>query len=55
MNHNLSHLKVFGCVAYAHFPDELRKKLDKRDKNVFLLANLKTQKHISCMIMSQGN
>ena len=23
-------LKVFGCVAYAHIPDELRKKLDKK-------------------------
>lgn len=23
---NLSHLKVFGCVAYAHIPDQLRKK-----------------------------
>ena len=28
MNHNVSHLKVFGCVSYAHVPDELRKKLD---------------------------
>jgi len=23
------HLKVFGCVAYAHVPDELRWKMDK--------------------------
>ena len=23
-------LKVFGCLAYAHVPDELRKKLDKK-------------------------
>ena len=30
MNHSVSHLKVFGCVAYAHVPDELRKKLDKK-------------------------
>src|ERR1044072_2337374 len=27
---NLSHLKVFGCVAYAHVPDQLRKKLDDK-------------------------
>ena len=30
MNHSVSHLKVFGCVAYAHVLDELRKKLDKK-------------------------
>ena len=30
MNHSVSHLKVFGCVAYAHVPDKLRKKLDKK-------------------------
>ena len=24
MNHNVSHLKFFGCVAYAHVLDELR-------------------------------
>ena len=54
MNHSVSHLKVFGCVAYAHVPDELRMKLDQRDKNVFLSAILKTQKHTSCMILSQG-
>ena len=30
MNHIVSHLKNFGCVAYAHVPDELRKKLDNK-------------------------
>ena len=30
MNHSVFHLKVFGCVAYAHVLDELRKKLDKK-------------------------
>jgi hypothetical protein len=28
MNHNVVHLKVFGCVTCAHVPDELRNKLD---------------------------
>jgi hypothetical protein len=33
----LSHLKVFGCVAYAHVPDQLRKKLDdKAEKCIFV-------------------
>ena len=30
MKHNVVHLKVFGCVTYAHVPDELRKKLDNK-------------------------
>jgi hypothetical protein len=25
---NVSHLRTFGCIAYAHIPSELRKKLD---------------------------
>ena len=27
---DLSHLKVFGCLAYVHIPDELRSKLDPK-------------------------
>ena len=27
---DLSHLKVFGCIAYVHVPDELRTKLDPK-------------------------
>ena len=26
----MSHMRVFGCVAYAHIPDEERRKLDKK-------------------------
>ena len=52
MNHSVSHLKFFGCVAYAHVPDELRKKLENKGKNVFLFLTLKTQKHTSSMILS---
>jgi len=34
---DVSHLKIFGCTAYAHIPDEKRKKLDnKGEKYVFL-------------------
>jgi hypothetical protein len=36
MKHNVAHLKVFGCVTYAHVPDELRKKLyNKGQKCIF--------------------
>lgn len=34
---SISHLRVFGCVAYAHFPKEQRGKLDeKSEKCIFI-------------------
>ena len=34
---DLEHLKVFGCIAYVHVPDELGTKLDpKAEKCVFI-------------------
>jgi hypothetical protein len=34
---NVSHLKVFGCIAYVHVPDEKRSKLDpKVEKCIFI-------------------
>ena len=38
MNHSVSHLKVFGCVAYAHIPDELRRKLDKKGQKCIFVS-----------------
>ena len=38
MNHSVSHLKVFGCVAYAHIPDELRRKLDKKGQKCIFVG-----------------
>lgn len=33
----IDHFRIFGCIAYAHVPDEKRKKLDdKSEKCVFL-------------------
>eukprot|EP00253_Pinus_taeda_P031858 PITA_31858 len=33
----VTHMKVFGCVAYAHIPDQLRRKLDsKGEKCIFI-------------------
>ena len=35
--HNISHFRVFGCVAYSLVPSELRKKLDdKSEKCIFI-------------------
>ena len=37
---SVDHLKFFGCIAYAHIPDEKRKKLDdKAEKCVFVGVN----------------
>jgi hypothetical protein len=34
---NVSHFKIFGCIAFAHIPEELRKKLDNRsEKCIFI-------------------
>ena len=34
---DLSHLKVFGCIAYVHVPDALCTKLDtKIEKQIFI-------------------
>ena len=45
---DLSHLKVFGCLAYVHIPDELRSKLDpKAEKCVFIGYSLE-QKGYHC-------
>ncbi len=34
---NVSHLRVFGCIAYVHVPDEKRSKLDpKAEKCIFI-------------------
>ena len=33
----VDHFRIFGCVAYAHIPNQKRKKLDdKREKCIFL-------------------
>jgi hypothetical protein len=45
---DLSHLKVFGCIAYVHVPNELRTKLDsKAEKCVFIGYSLE-QKGYKC-------
>ena len=43
---DVSHLKVSGCIAYVHVPDELR-------KNVYLLDILWSRKDIVAITLSQ--
>jgi hypothetical protein len=39
---DVSHLRVFGCTAYLHVPDEKKSKLDpKTDKCIFISYPLK--------------
>ena len=41
---DISHLKVFGCVAYAHIPDSVRKKLDKKAEKLRFVRYCKNSK-----------
>jgi hypothetical protein len=43
---NVSHLKVFGCIAYVHVPDEKRSKLDpKVVRCIFIRYSLEQNKY----------
>lgn len=35
---NISHLRVFGSLAYRHVPDQLRKKLDDKGEQMILVG-----------------
>ena len=56
---DLSHLKVFGCIAYVHIPDELRTKLDPKAEKCIFVAILLSRKvtgaitplHVSCVLV----
>lgn len=35
---NISHIRVFGCAAYSHVPEQLRSKLDSKAENMVLVG-----------------
>jgi transposase InsO family protein len=41
---NVVHITTFGCITFTHIPSELRKKLDDRVRNAFLLATVRDSK-----------
>ena len=45
---DVSHLKVFGCIASVHIPDELRTKLDPKAKKCIFIGNSLEQKGYRC-------
>ena len=45
---DLSHMKVFGCIAYVHVPDELRIKLDPKAKKCVFTGYFLEQKGYKC-------
>ena len=45
---DLSHLKVFGCIAYVHVPDELRTKLDPKAEKCVFIGYFLEQKGYMC-------
>ncbi|MCO5611256.1 hypothetical protein L7F22_065508 [Adiantum nelumboides] len=45
---NVSHFKVFGCIAYVHVRDELRTKLDPKAKKCVFIGYLVEQKGYKC-------
>ncbi len=49
---DVSHFRVFGCIAYVHVPNEKRSKLDpKADKCIFIGYSLE-QKGYRCFNLS---
>jgi hypothetical protein len=38
MKSSVSHFNCFGCVAYAHVPEEMRRKLDDRSENLIFFG-----------------
>ncbi|MCO5550434.1 hypothetical protein L7F22_003921 [Adiantum nelumboides] len=45
---DVSHFKVFGCIAYVHVPNELRAKLNSKAKKCVFIAYSVEQKGYEC-------
>jgi hypothetical protein len=45
---NVLHLRVFGCIAYVHVPDEKRSKLDLKAEKCIFIGYYLEQKGYRC-------
>jgi hypothetical protein len=45
---NVSHLRVFGCIAYVHVPNEKRSKLDPKVEKCIFIGYFLEQKGYKC-------
>jgi len=45
---DIGHLKVFGCIAYVHVRDELRKKLDPKAEKCIFIGYAQDRKAYKC-------
>jgi len=45
---DVSHLKVFGCIAYVHFPNVKRSKLDPKAEKCIFIGYSSEQKGYRC-------
>jgi len=51
---NVSHLKVFGCIAYVHVPDEKKSKLHPKVENCIFIGYSLEEKGYRCFNPSTG-
>jgi len=47
-NPDVSHLRMFGCIAYVHVPDEKRSKIDPKAEKCILIGYSLEQKGYKC-------
>eukprot|EP00253_Pinus_taeda_P024602 PITA_24602 len=48
----VTHMRVFGCVAYAHIPDQLRRKLDSKGEKCIFIGYSEESKAYRLYILS---
>eukprot|EP00253_Pinus_taeda_P020884 PITA_20884 len=51
----VTHMRVFGCVGYAHIPDQLRRKLDSKGEKCIFIGYREESKEYMLYIPSTKN
>ena len=50
----VSHLRIFGCPVYVHFPKDKRSKLDPSARRAYLLDTMNHRRHIESTFLVIG-